>query len=745
MSPAVFLSEPPDMCVLARRRSTAAAVRSMEGLVGVVAVEGGRMRSWWFIGRGDSASAHRVVRILSLALVAGLVMAVHLQADTAASSLPTGARYAISAAIGSDNAAYHATGTLAGTSFSNPGHGFELLFDAAGTTLQAGDATWRMGLVSWGYGDAVDAVAAGQVTAEGNRVEIDHGTLTEWYVNGPFGVQQGFTVAAAPGESSGAPLVLRLATPAGLTVRIDADGRGLTWCTADGAAVLRYSGLTVIDAHGESLPTWLETADGLLTVCVDDAGATYPLIIDPLIEDAKLTSTDGAAGDWFGWNVAIDGDTIVVGAMLHDSWRGRAYVFVKPAGGWWVDATETATLIASDGTANDQFGASVAIDGDTIVVGASTHDIPGGNDNQGAAYVYVKPVGGWTGTLTEDAKLIASDGAAGDNAGGGVAIDGDTVVVDAAFHTVGGNARQGAAYVFVEPVGGWTGTLTETAKLTASDGGTNHYFGRGGVGIDGDTIAVGSRGHSSNRGAAYIYIKPVGGWATATEDAQMTSSDGAAGDEFGATLAIDGDTVLIGAWRDNSDRGSAYIFVRPGGGWTGALTEDAKLISSSGAADDYLGVSVDIDGDFAIVGARGQNSDEGEAYVFVKPGGGWTGTLSEDDILTASDGEAGDYFGAAVAIHEETLVVGAYRHQTGGDDDRGAVYVFFEQPEPGDINADEVVDVLDARLCLQIVSGCLDASDIQRKVADVDGDGDVDMDDAIIMAEYVIGITDTLP
>src|SRR5207245_1665203 len=146
--------------------------------------------------------------------------------------------------------------------------------------------------------------------------------------------------------------------------------------------------------------------------------------------------------------------------------------------------TETAKLTASDGAAGDQFGGAVAISGDTVVVGACADDI-GANSNQGSAYVFVKPGAGWS-TMTETAKLTASDGAAGDQFGGAVAISGDTVVVGASADDIGANSNQGSAYVFVKPGAGWS-TMTETAKLTASDGAAGDEFG-GAVAISGDTV-----------------------------------------------------------------------------------------------------------------------------------------------------------------------------------------------------------------------------------------------------------------
>jgi hypothetical protein len=225
-----------------------------------------------------------------------------------------------------------------------------------------------------------------------------------------------------------------------------------------------------------------------------------------MTETAKLTASDGADYDYFGFfSIAISGDTVVVGAVGDDiganTDQGSAYVFVKPPGGWG-NMTQTAKLTASDGAAGDWFGNSVAISGDTVVVAAAAADI-GANTDQGSAYVFVKPPGGW-GNMTETAKLTASDGADSDQFGASVAISGDTVVVGAVGDDIGANTDQGSAYVFVKPAGGWT-NMTETAKLTASDGAYGDRFGFS-VAISGDTVVVGAPWKES----AYVFVEPHG-------------------------------------------------------------------------------------------------------------------------------------------------------------------------------------------------------------------------------------------
>ena len=191
--------------------------------------------------------------------------------------------------------------------------------------------------------------------------------------------------------------------------------------------------------------------------------------------------------------------------------------------------------------------------------------------------------------------------------------------------------------------------------------------------MSGDTVVVGAQlddvGANADQGSAYVFVKPGGGWASATQTAKLTASDGAAGDRFGESVDVSGDTVVVGArWDDvgaNADQGSAYVFVKPGGGWASG-TQSAKLTASDGAVSDELGFSVDVSGDTIVAGAGfddvGANADQGSAYVFVKPGGGWAnGTQTAK--LTASDGAAGDDFGRSVAVSGDTVVVGALQRQ----------------------------------------------------------------------------------
>jgi len=339
--------------------------------------------------------------------------------------------------------------------------------------------------------------------------------------------------------------------------------------------------------------------------------------------EAKITASDGAADDLFGGSVAISGDLAVVGAIKDEDagrYSGSAYIFERNGDAW----IEQAKITASDGTAGDLFGGSVAISGDYVVVGAYMDDDAG--RDSGSAYIFKRNETGWT----EQDKITASDGARVHYFGFKVAISGDYVVVGAP-----GNS----AYIFKRDGDAWT----EQDKITASDGAANDYFGRS-VAISGDLAVVGAHGDDDAgkyTGSAYIFKRNETGW---TEQDKITASDGAANDHFGRSVAISGEYVVVGAYGNDdagSASGSAYIFKRDGDAWT----EQAKIAASDGAADDNFGISVAISGDLAVVGANGDDdagSYSGSAYIYDIP----IGIFSCD-----SDGNPRDQFAPGETVY----------------------------------------------------------------------------------------------
>ncbi|MBW2529583.1 MAG: hypothetical protein JRI23_35725 [Deltaproteobacteria bacterium] len=261
----------------------------------------------------------------------------------------------------------------------------------------------------------------------------------------------------------------------------------------------------------------------------------------------------------------------------------------------------------------------------------------------------------------EEAKLTASDGANGHQFGHATGLDADTAVLGAP----GATGSHNAAYAFVRAASGWT----EQQRLTAAQSQPGDYFG-GAVGVSGDTAIVGAAAADSASGTAYVFLRNALAWS---EQQKLTAGDAQADQGFGCAVALDGDTVLVGANGDGAggvDAGAAYVFIRTGVVWL----QQAKLTAPDGAAGDLFGQAVALDVDTAVIGAHssdGASADVGSAYVFARSAGLW----SAQSTLAATDADSDDQLGWAVAVRDDTAVVGALLDDEGGAD-AGAAYVF---------------------------------------------------------------------
>ena len=381
----------------------------------------------------------------------------------------------------------------------------------------------------------------------------------------------------------------------------------------------------------------------------------------------QLASPTGTASDGFGTASAASTDTIVFGApgrkIGSNAFQGQGSVFRFVGAAWTIEAT----LNAADGATNDSLGAAAAISGDTIVLGAPGKTV-GANPFQGAVYVFTRSGSVWT----QQAKLLASDGAIGDSFGCSVSIFGDTVVVGAYSKASGGNFNQGAAYVFTRTGSVWS----QQAKLGAADGAANDFFGLAvSAGLDTVVVGASSKSVSGNlaQGAAYAFTRSGTVWS---QQAKLVANDGAAGDSFANSVSLSGNTVLIGAQYKaagpNEYQGAGYVFARAGVAWT----QQAKLVASDGAAFDYLGSSCVLSGDTAIVGAPNQTvggiAAQGSAYVFTRSGSTW----SQQSKLLENNGLGGDAFGTSVALAGNVAVGGAPQRSVGVNTGQGAAFVF---------------------------------------------------------------------
>jgi len=417
------------------------------------------------------------------------------------------------------------------------------------------------------------------------------------------------------------------------------------------------------------ISTGLRVILASLGLSLPAAGANHPASTDPLlwtVQDELTANTngaiDGAAGDTFGEAVAISGTIAVVGAPKHTpnglTQAGAAYIWAKSGTTW----TLKQELTANDGAKEDWFGQSVAVSGTTVVVGAPFHAV-GGHAEAGAAYVFSESIGGvWS---LQD-ELTASDAAASDEFGNAVAVTGTTAIVGAPFHESNGHGEAGAAYIFASGNGGgWS----QQAELTASDGRTGDLFGFA-VSISGATAIVGAYQHdvgpNLSAGSAYVWTQSGGSWSMQQE---LTASDGAISDFFGFSVSVSGTTALVGAYQHNvgalASAGAAYVWEETAGAWS----LQKELTASDGAANDFFGYSVSVSGGTAIVGAFnhpvGSFSQAGAAYGFVRSGTVWSQEQEFDGVAASAN------CGYSVALSGTTAAVGAW----GQASSAGAAYL----------------------------------------------------------------------
>ena len=310
----------------------------------------------------------------------------------------------------------------------------------------------------------------------------------------------------------------------------------------------------------------------------------------------------GVDRDFFGSSVALDGDRALVGAPYRDGPgddnQGAAYIYELSDGSW----NKTADIsLGTDGSSNDQFGSSVALDGSRALVGAYGRD-----DRKGAAYIFEYNGINWT--KTADISL-GTDGSANDFFGYSVALDGSRALVGA--YGRGGDDRKGAAYIFdLSSSGIWS---EPTDISLGTDGIDFDNFGIS-VALDGDRALVGATGRGDlSTGAAYIYDLTGNTWSQTTDISLGPVGNG--NDHFGSSVALDGDRALVGADGRDEFKGAAYIFDTT----DGTTWSEPKEISlgTDGADDDYFGNSVALDGDRALVGADGRGGDDkGAAYIY---------------------------------------------------------------------------------------------------------------------------------
>ncbi len=426
---------------------------------------------------------------------------------------------------------------------------------------------------------------------------------------------------------------------------------------------------------------------GMLATGTDAAAPTRSRLqmaaAEPLLETI-LTVTNGAAGDNFGHSAALDGNTLVVGAywvtVAGKEKAGAAYVYTRPSATstQWTPLTR---LEADDGAAFDQFGSAVAVDGDTIVVSALLADVAG-STNQGAAYVFGRNQGG-PNAWGQVKKLISSNGNSFDEFGNSLLVDGDEILVAAQAADVDGSTRRGAVYVFRRNEGG-TANWGEAGILSDPNGRESDNFGSE-IALDGNWLVVGAdrtdvTGTYENDGAAMLFQRNAPGseWSLVK---RLTASDAAGSEQFGSSVAIRGERVLVGApaaeGANGFSVGKAYLFERNQNG-VDNWGEVKLLTADNGQAFDVFGQTVALGDNIAYVGAGSADvaiADEGAVYLFEKDRNG-ANFWGQAQKLGASNGTPNARFGTALQRSGDTLVVGSPL----GGGTKGTVYLYTPAP-----------------------------------------------------------------
>ena len=376
------------------------------------------------------------------------------------------------------------------------------------------------------------------------------------------------------------------------------------------------------------------------------------------IQQAKLTASDGSAGDQFGRSVSIDGEFAVVGAWQNENERGASagavYVYRLNGSTW----SQYVKLLAPDGEQGDRFGSSVAVQGNRIIAGAAN----GGFFGEGRAYVFswADPV--WT----PEGVLVPEGAGLSDGFGSTVTIDGDLAVIGAPLYDRSTSIDEGIAYIFERDN---SGQWILRTKVEAVDGASGFQFGTS-VDIQGNEVIVGAPGADNQLGAVYVYLRSGNEW---TSQHRISPSDGQDGESFGRALAYAGFDLIIGAPENSNVNGAnagiVYLYSRAVDNWN----FESTVLASNRLIQPLFGTAVAISDSFAVVGAQGKEGDSGAAYVFERVGDGWT-QVSE---LAASDGAPGDLFGKAVAVSGNVIVVGAPGDDNERGVDAGAAYIFL--------------------------------------------------------------------
>ncbi len=569
-------------------------------------------------------------------------------------SLPPALQAVASSAVGASTSRYALSPGPHGA-WRAAGGGISATFSPGGPTLVTSRRTATLRVIAVGVGGRLSRLPIGRPVVLGNRVIYRRGGVSEWYRNGPLGLEQGFTLARQPSAGRGWLTVSERF--AGLTV---ARGPGSTLLLTDrrGGPVLRYGDLSASDAAGRTLPARLVVHGRTVLLRVDTTGARFPVTVDPMFELAQLTPSGESGNGVYGGAVAIsrDGRTALIGAGNDNGGIGAVWVFTRTNTVWTQLGPK---LTPNDESGSGWFGTSVALssNGTTALIGAGED-----NGGAGAAWVFTRSGSTWT---QQGAKLTPSDETGIGRFGSSVALsdNGATAMIGAWSDNSGAGAawpftrsgstwsQQGPKLVPNNEAAGWEGTM-------ASDFGSSTA-----LSSDGNTALIGGPGDASGYGAAWLYTRAGGTWtqggklAPDSELGDPKSPDppaAFAGDSV--ALSGDGRTALIGGPQNASSasgsRGAAWAFTQANG-WAQdgpAITPDVPEAAFGTA------MALSTDGMTAAISGPDIGKRRGEVWLFANSGGEWGETATQ-----LSPSQTGTEFGSSVALSGDsnTLVIGA--------------------------------------------------------------------------------------
>jgi len=575
-------------------------------------------------------------------------------------SLPGDAQAPVSSTLGAQQPAYRVSARGSSFAASNPAEHLQSTFAASGVTIATGSARLGLRLQGIGFGSALKPLGRANLRAHANRVSYARAGVSEWYANGPLGLEQGFAIPRAPAGGSAGPLTLSLALAGNTVPALGAGGSAIV-LSRSGRPVLLYRGLSASDARGRALRSWLELRGGALLIHVDARGARYPLRIDPFVQQGeKLTGAGEIEGGQFGFSVALsaDGNTALIGGAHNNASRGAVWVFTRAGSVWTLQK-----MLSPAGLAEfSYFGESVSLsaDGNTALIGGD-----GDSSGKGAAWVYVRSGSTWQ---AQGAKLTGA-GESGPGAFGlsaALSADGNTAVIGGAVD----NSGAGAAWIFARSGSTWSQQGSKLTGAAVSEFGVDVAMSG-----DGQTALIGAQDDKAGEGSAAVFVRAGEEWLQ--QGAVLTGAGEVGKAGFGITVALSGDgsTALVGGLFDNGSQGAAWVFTRAGTTWS---QQGEKLTGGGAVGVAYFGHSVALSasGDMAIIGGMHDDEARGAAWVFTRSGGEWTQQGSK--ITSGLSGFPHFGYSAALSADASTALVGA----TGVEGEVGAVLAFEYQSPP---------------------------------------------------------------